>query len=173
MTYGARPFGLREVELTPLPTGSQVQLPVSTLLAGAIRAKTAELVGDDSIVAVCAAAEALEWKMEAGGITLAAHAVLTGSTLYTSGTTPNRVRSLTITAGQCFPYFSIYGRAVGEDCTSDAHHLIWKAKVTKLEGDLKGGDFYVTKCEGIAVDDQVHGIITYVQHETGQALPAS
>lgn len=172
MTYGARPFGLRDVKVTST-AGTQADLPAARLLTLTARLKSGELLGDDSIVSVYSALEGFEWKLEAGGIDLSVYAILTGATQYTSGSTPNRIRSLTLTAGACWPWFKIYGKAIGDDCTSDIHAKIFKAKVTKLEGSLQEGEFYVTACEGIAVDDGSTGIIQFIQHETAASLPAS
>ena len=172
MTYGARPFGLRDLKVTN-STPTQADLPAARVLTLTPRIRSAELSGDDSLVSVYGAMEALEFKLEAGGIDLAAYAVMVGGTLSTTGTTPTRIRSLSLTAGTCMPWIKIYGKAISDDCASDIHALIWKAKILKLDGELKEGEFYVTKCEGIAVDDTTHGIITYVQNETAAALPAT
>lgn len=174
MTYGTKPFGLRDIKLTDSTGVTQVDLPAAMTLTLTPRVKSGELAGDDTIASVYAAIEALEGKLESGGIDLSAYALITGSTLSTSGTTPTRVRSLTLTGGMCLPYFKVYGKSVSDDCTSDIHAKLWKVKATKPpEGELKNGEFYVTKCEVLAVPDASGNIITWVQNETAADLPAS
>ena len=41
-----------------------------------------------------------------------------------------------------------------------------------IEGEFKDGEFWVTKCSGIAVDDSTNGVFDIVQNETAADLPA-
>ena len=71
------------------------------------------------------------------------------------------------------PYFAIYGKVISDDCASDIHCKIWKAKMTSLEGRFQEGEFWVTSCSGIAIDDGSNGIFDFVQNETAAALPTT
>ena len=172
MSFGDKPFGLRDVKLTSIDGTVQVDLPASRTLKFSERIRSGELTGDDSVVAVVAFAEAVEWELEAGGISLEAYALMTGRTATAAGTTPNQTVTLTGSAGDAFPYFKIYGKAIGEG-SDDIHCKIFKAKVTKIEGTFQEGEFFVTSCSGIAVDDGTNGIFEFVQNETAADLPSS
>lgn len=170
---GNYPFGIRDIKLMRVSgTPTQVDLPAARQLSFNLRMVNGELRGDDALVAVASYADAVEWSLEAGGIDLDAYGMLVGSTVVSSGTTPNRTYTLSGAAGTCMPWIKIYGKAVGDDCTSDIHVKLLKAKVTNLEGQFQDGEFYVTKCDGLAIDGG-SGIWVFVQNETAAALPAS
>lgn len=171
MAYGDKPFGLHEIKLVVDTT--VVSLPVARTMSFKERVRSGELSGDDKTVAVVAYSDALEWSLEAGGIDLAAWALMTGRTATTTGTTPNRVTTLEASAAVPYPYFKIYGKSLG-DGADDVHVKVWKAKLTEpLEGEFADGEFFVTSCAGIAVDDGTNGIYDIVQNETAAALPTS
>lgn len=173
MPYGDKPFGLRDVKITNIAGSTQVDLPVSRVLTFKERVKSGELSGDDKTVSVVAFADAVEWELEAGGISLTAYALMTGRTATETGTTPTLVNTLTGSAAEAFPYIKIYGKVLG-DGTDDIHCKIWKAKVTEgIEGSFQDGEFFVTKCSGVAIDDGSNGIWDFVQNETADDLPAS
>jgi hypothetical protein len=170
--YGTKPYGLRDVKVTNIAGTVQADLPVSQTLTFKPRITSAELKGDDSLAAVVAFVEAGEWTLEAGGISLSALAILTGQSTSVTGTTPNEKTTLQLGAGDSLPYFKIYGKSLG-DGADDIHVKLWKCKATALDGDLKNGAFYITKCSGIAVDDGSNGVMDIVQNETATALPTS
>ena len=170
--FGEKPFGLRDVKITNLAGTTQVDLPAAQTLTFKERIKSGELSGDDSLVSVVAFAEAVEWSLEAGGISLAAYALLTGRTATTAGVTPNQTVTMGGSASDVFPYLKIYGRTMG-DGADDIHCKIFKAKVTSIEGGFKEGAFWITKCGGIAVDDGTGGVYEFIAHETSTDLPTS
>jgi hypothetical protein len=170
--YGDQPFGLRDLKLTTIPAGSQVDLPAAQQLKVTPTFITGTLTGDDALKAHASFLRGAEWEMTAGGIALEAYAVLIGNTMTTSGSTPNAYKTLTARAGDPMPYFKIYGQALGVG-TDDIHCKIFKAKVQSLEGELKEGEFFISKCSGIAIDDDTNGIWEWVQNETAATLPAT
>jgi hypothetical protein len=170
--YGDKPFGLRDVKVTNIGGTSQVDLPAGRQLSVTERVVNSEMTGDDRIQAVVSFVEGLEWSLEAGGISLEALAIVTGRTATESGSTPNRTLTMSTAAGDNFPYFKIYGKSVSDE-GDDIHVKIWKAKCTALEGTYQEGEFYLTSCSGIAVDDDSNGIYDVVQNETAADLPAS
>lgn len=172
MTYGDKPYGLRDIKLTNIAGDSQVDLPAARTLGFQETLNSNTLRGDDSILAIFAATDSIEWSLEAGGISLAAWALMTGRTAVESGSSPNRTNTLTIEAGEVYPYFKIYGKSMGENATDDVHVKLFKCKLTSpLEGSFQDGEFFVTSCSGIAVDDGVNGIAEVVQNETADDLP--
>jgi hypothetical protein len=171
--YGEKLFDIDDIKITDLAGAAQVDLPVSRVMQIKERLRTGELSGDGTLQAVASHSEAVEWSLEAGGISLLAYAKLSGRTAVVSGTTPNEVTTLTFSGAERFPYMKIYGRSLDDD-TGDTHVLLYKAKVIGgIEGSLQDGQFMVTKCNGIAVDDGSNGIMDVVQHETAEALPAT
>ena len=115
----------------------------------------------------------MEWNLESGGIDLDAYAIMTGRTVTATGSTPNQTETMAWSAGDCLPYFKIYGQAYSDDCDGDYHVKFFKAKLMGFEGTFSEGEFFVTSANGIAVDDGVNGIAEIVQHETAATLPTS
>lgn len=173
MSFGDKPFGLNDVKLTSIDGGTQVDLPASRQLSWSERLRTGEMTGDDSLLAVVAISEAVEWSLESGGISLEAYALMTGRTASSAGTSPSQTVTLTGDAAEYYPYFKIYGKSVGDDSTDDIHVKLFKAKLQSIEGRFQEGEFFVTSCSGIAVDDGANGIYEFVQNETAAALPTS
>lgn len=170
MSYGQKPFGLRDVKLTDMGGTTQVDLPASRTFSFSERIRSGELSGDDKTLAVVAFADAVEWQLEAGGISLAAYALMTGRTVATSGTTPNQTTTLTGEAQEAFPYFKVYGKSLG-DGKDDIHCKLFKCKLTSIQGQFSDGEFFVTQAGGIAIDDGTNGIFDFVQNETAADLP--
>ena len=167
------PFGIRDIKITNIAGTTQVDLPNAQTLTFTERLTQGEMRGDDATQAVVAFTDALEWELESGGISLEAYALMTGRTIVLSGITPAQVNTLSANAGDVYPYFKIYGKSQGDEA-GDIHVKINKAKLTgALEGEFKDGEFFVTKCSGIAVDPGTGALYEIVQNETSAALPAT
>ena len=172
MPYGDKPFGLRDVKITNMAGDTQVDLPAARTLSFTERIRSGELSGDDALKAIVAFAEAVEFSLESGGISLEAYALMTGRTATESGTTPSQTNTLSGAAGDVFPYIKIYGKSIG-DGDDDLHVKLWKAKLTSIEGSFGEGEFFVTSASGVAMDDGSNGIWDIVQNETAASLPAT
>lgn len=173
MSYGERPFGLRNVKLTDMAGADQVGLPASQTLSFTERVKSGELSGDDKTIAVVAFSDAIEWSLESGGISLEAYALMTGRAVTESGVAPNQTKTMTGQGGlEVFPYFKIYGKSVG-DAADDIHVKIFKAKLTSIQGQLRDNQFWVTQAGGVAIDDGANGLFEIVQNETAVDLPST
>lgn len=171
--FGDKPFGLRDIKLTNAAGTTQVDLPSAMKMTFRERLTSGEMRGDDVTKSVVAITDALEWELEAGGISLEAYALMSGRTVSSAGTTPNRTVTLTGVAGDNYPYFKIYGKSVGDIGTDDIHVLILKAKLTSpIEGEFSDTNFFVTKCGGVAIDNGTK-IFDIVQNETAATLPTS
>jgi len=169
LTSTTKPFGLRDIKLKPT-TGAQIDLPNAQTMTFKERLTSGEMRGDDATQAVVALTDALEWELEAGGISLEALALMTGRTIALTGMTPNQKNTMVANAGDVYPYFSIYGKSVS-DGSDDIHVLIYKAKLTgALEGEFADGEFFVTKCQGIAITNGTK-IYEIVHNETAASLP--
>lgn len=173
LTGTIRAFGLRDIKITNIGGTTQVDLPNAMTLTVKERVVSGELHGDDAVQAIVSFSDAVEWELEAGGISLEAYAMMTGRSVALTGTTPNQVNTLTVNAGDTYPYFKIYGKSMG-DGTDDIHVKINKAKLTAaIEGQFKDGEFYVTKCSGVAVDPGATSTLDIIQNETATTLPTS
>jgi len=172
--YGDKPFGLRGIKLVNLAGDAAVDLPAAMTLGFKPRLVSGEMRGNDIVQALVAIEDAVEWSLEAGGISLEAWALMTGRTVDESGTTPNRTNTLNIAGGTVYPYFKIYGKSVGENATDDIHVKLYKCKLTEpLDGNFSDGEFYVTSCSGLALPDGVNGVADIVQNETAADLPST
>ena len=172
LSGNVKPFGLSDVKLTST-AGTQVDLPSAQTLMFRETVVSGELRGDDSLQAVVAISEGLEWELSAGGISPTAYALMTGRTVANAGTTPNQTQTLTAQAEASFPYFKIYGKSVG-DSGDDVHVKIFKAKLTEpIEGTFENGEFFVTSCKGIGIDAGSDGVFVVVWNETATTLPVS
>lgn len=170
LTSNVKPFGLREITVVPLPSGTAVKLPAAQTLSFSESLISGELRGDDAVQAIAAITDKIEWSLEAGGISFDALKVMTGRTITASGTTPAQKNVITIAAGDTLPYFKIYGKSVNDD-GSDIHVLLMKCKLTSgLEGEFKDGEFYIQSCEGIAISNGTK-IADIVHNETATAVP--
>ena len=167
---GVKVFGLRQIKLVNA-AGSSELLNAAQTMTFKERVKAGELSGNDKTLAVVAFSDAVEWELEEGGISMEAYALITGRTPAADGTTPNQTLTLTAEATESFPYFKIYGKSIG-DSGDDVHVKVWKAKITGgIEGQFADGEFFVSKCSGVAIDDGTNGIYDIVHNETAAALP--
>jgi len=161
---------MREIKIVPA-SGGAVALPWAQTMKFTEEASSNELKGDDKIVATVTTLESMSWELEAGGISLEAYAALTGRTLTAAGTGNTETSTMKASGGDSYPYVKLYGRAITDD--GDFHVKFYKAKVTSLEGEMKNGEFLVTKCEGTAIDDSTNGICQMVRNKTATALPST
>lgn len=172
LTSNVKPFGLRQITLVPLPSGTAVVLPAAQTLKFKESLVSGELRGDDAVQALAAITDKIEWSLEAGGISFDAIKVLTGRAITATGTTPAQKNTITIAAGDTYPYFKIYGKIVNDD-GSDVHCLIYKAKLTDgLEGEWKDGEFFIQSASGIAISNGTK-IAELVHNETATTVPVS
>lgn len=174
MTDPTLPYGLRDVRLTPYNAagvlGTGVDLPISQTLSFSEAEEFEELRGDDALAAVRGQGPTVEWDLEAGGISLAAWAVLAGGTLTTSGTAPARKTTVAKLGTDVRPYFKIEGQAIS-DSGGDFHVVIYKARCNDaIEGTLEGGTFFVTSCSGIAIADSGNKLYDIVRNEAAVAI---
>lgn len=163
------PFGLRQVRLLDAAGTNAVALPGAMLLHFVERMGGVEFTAEGVAVGAASRAVALDWELEAGGLSLAAWAKLTGRTASDAGSTPNQTKTLAGDTDEAFPYLRIQGRSVG-DSGDDVYVTLYRAKVTSFDGSWRGQEFWVTACAGVAVRDSTNGLFQVVQRETAAAL---
>jgi len=170
----ALPYGLRDVKLAPLDStdtpGTKVDLPASQTFSFSETEEVTELRGDDVLIAVKGKGAKVEWDLEAGGISLAAYVVMSGGTYSLTGVTPNQVRKLAKSGTDARPYFFVEGQAIS-DSGGDWHARVFKCKVTdNLEGEMKDGEFWISKASGQGLPNLTNQLYELVQNETATAI---
>lgn len=171
----ALPFGIREVELTPiLPDGTEgtaVKLPNAQTLSFEEAEEFTELRGDDKLVAVRGSGASVNWSLAAGGISLDAYKVLVGGTVAEEGTTPDATKTLTKKSTDTRPYFKARGRAIS-DSGGDVQCVLMKCRVTgNLSGEFADGEFFISECDGQALGQEADDVVyEFTQSETAAPL---
>lgn len=174
----ALPYGIREVEVTPIDAagalGTPVKLPNAQTFSFEEAEEFTELRGDDKLVAVRGSGASVNWSLGAGGISLQAYKVLTGGTVAESGVTPNIVRTMTKKSTDTRPYFRVRGRAIS-DSGGDFVATLPKCRVTgNLSGEFSDGEFFVSEADGqslgatLGTDNDV--VYRFEQRETAAPL---
>jgi hypothetical protein len=176
------PYGLREVKITPYTdatrttlAGSSIKFPNMQTLSFKETEDFQELRGDDQLVAVHGSGPNIEWELEGGGYSFEAVAAMYGGTVTTTGVTPNQVKTYDKLGTDIRPYFKARGRAIS-DSGGDFHCLIHAARATDdLEGELKDGEFWLTKASGTGLPSLVVAdigkVYSFIQNETATAVP--
>lgn len=165
----AFPFGLREIKIVSGDTA--ISLPAAQTLKFMEQVTSAQLRGNDRVVVASSFVDAVSWELTNGGIPMEAYALMTGRTLEDGGALEAETRTMTISGGDAFPWFIIYGKSIG-DAGDDVHVKLFKAKLTEgMDGTFADQNFYIASCKGIAVDDGTNGIADIVRNETAVALP--
>ena len=170
--YGRYPFGLRTVVVASEDGSSFATLPAAQTFSFTERIRGEEFAGDDSVLALAAFSDAVEWSLEHGGISLDAYALMTGRSVVETGSTPGRVSTLTGSAAESFPYFRVYGKSIA-DGDDDVHCVLYRCKLFNLQGQLGQDAFWVNQASGVGISDGVNGIFDFVQNETAGDLYAS
>jgi hypothetical protein len=160
--YGDMPFGMKEIKLK---VGSTVvELPAAMTLGFKEKVVTGRGRGGDRLRALATAPDGVEWDMGALGLPLKAYGLMTGLTAQETGTTPNRSTTLSSSDTNRYPYFDIYGRALGVGA-DDVHYHIINAKLTDgMDAKLEDAKFTEGKFKGEALDWEI------IQNETAEDL---
>lgn len=174
-SYGKFVSGLADLKVTKLDGSVQEDLDAAQEMSVVIVQESATLEGDDKIKATKSKITSIQGKVTAGSVSSAALGIILGAAPSTTGTTPNRVTTITITPSTKLPYFKIYG--LGEDDMTGAFQIIcYKVKVSgNIEFKLASGmDQWVTPgfdFEGVENDSG--DLVRFIQQETATALPNS
>lgn len=169
--FGRYPYGLRNVVIADINGANYATLPAAQLFSFVERIRSEQFAGDDRTLAIASYSDMVEWSLEHGGIGLDVYALMTGRTIVETGSTPGRVATLTGSATEQFPYFRVYGKALTDD-ESDVWCVLYRCKLTSLQGQLGGDAFYVTQASGTGIDDGTNGVFDFVQNETAADIYA-
>ena len=180
LTTHPLPYGLREVKITPYTTaaattlGTAVKLPVGRTFSFSEAEEFVELRGDDKVVAIRGQGPAVDFELEAGGISLDAWKVLSGGSITETGVTPAQVKKLTKKTTDSRPYFKVEGQMIS-DSGGDVHCILYKCKINDtLEGEFSDGEFMLTNASGQAIGSTLTGsediLYDMIQNETAVAI---
>lgn len=164
------PYGLRDVKVRPIDSagnvGASVDLPASRTFSFSEAEDFEELRGDDKVIAVRGKGPGVDWSLESGGISLAAHIVIAGGTNTLTGTTPNQIFTLKKKTSDARPYFQVEGQAIS-DSGGDWHVLLYKCRATgTIEGELGDGQFWLTSASGRAIGNANDDLYLFSQNES-------
>jgi hypothetical protein len=175
----ALPYGVRDCKLTPYTDGAgltlattSVDLPNMQTLSFSETEEFTELRGDDRVIATRGQGAQVDWSVEAGGIALAAWAVLTGGTVVMTGMTPNRITTMRKRATAARPYFRLDGQSIS-DSGGDVIARLYRCRVNDtVEGEFADGEFFVTSASGLGLPliGDFDLLYDFIQRETSAPL---
>lgn len=181
------PYGLRDVKLVQYPTldaltfGSVLtDLPVAQTMSFNDTEEYTELRGDDTLQTSHGQGSKVEFEIEAGGISFAAHAILAGGIVVESGITPNQVKRFRKKSLDQRPFFVAIGQAISDN-GGDFKAYLWRCRSTgNVEGELADTEFLVPSVSGTGFPCKVSGMVAgieindsiydFVQSETTAAI---
>ncbi len=176
LTVTPLPFGLRDIKIKPMAAGTEtpgtaVDLPNAQTLSFSETSDSEELRGDDGLVAVHELGAAVDWELEAGGISFEAVKALYGGTITETGTTPNQKKTYAKLDTDIRPYAEIEGQVIS-DSGGDLHCIIYKAKATgELSGEFADGQFFITGASGRGIGTTAgRKLYDFVQNESATAI---
>lgn len=161
-------FGLNEIIVVSMDGMTQAALPSARTLEFEEEVVTGDSTGDDQIAAIATIPVAVKGKIEKGGMSLDAFAIITGHDYTETGTTPTEVGTF-IGDSSRYPYFQVYGRSLGDE-GDDVHIHLKKVKLTSgIKGSFKYGEFLSSEMEfrGIKVSGSAYEVIA---NETATAI---
>lgn len=169
------PFGLRDLKVYPLTgdaPGTGVDVPRVRTLEYNIERDSADLEGDDVIVATHTFAKKITGSFEQGGVNLAIRVVLEGGTLTTTGVTPNITNTYAVKGTDVEGYFQVIGQSYNDD-QGDTHVKLYKCKaVGGPNGSATQGEFGMQTCDIEAVFNGAtpSKLLDIIQHESVTAI---
>lgn len=175
----ALPYGIRDLKLTPYTDGpgtvlaeTSVDLPNMQTLSFSETEEFSELRGDDRVIATRGQGAQVEWEIEAGGIALAAWAVLTGGQVIQSGVTPNKKTIMRKRATDARKYFRLDGQSIS-DSGGDVICRLYRCRVNDtVEGEFGDGEFFATSASGLGLPlvGDFDVLYDFIQNETSVPL---
>lgn len=185
----ALPYGLRDVQLIQYPTlaattfgTTLTDLPVARTFSFNDTEEYEELRGDDALQTSHGQGAQVEWEIESGGISFAAHAILAGGTVTETGVAPNQVKRFRKKSLDQRPFFIAIGRAINDN-GGDFQPIIWRCRSTgNVEGELGDGQFLIPTVSGVGFPCLVSGLVggvevsdsiyDFIQRETAGSITA-
>jgi hypothetical protein len=176
------PYGLRDVKLTSYTdvaattlNSTTQDLPNARTFSFSEAEDFEELRGDDKLVTTRGKGAAVDWDLEAGGLSLEALKIMAGGTITETGTTPAQKKVYTKKVTDVRPYFKVEGQAIS-DTGGDLHCTLDRCRVTgNIEGEFGDGAFWLTAASGVTlpslISARVDTLYEFTQNETAIAIP--
>lgn len=160
------PYGLRDVKLVQYPTleaiafgSTAIDLPVVRTMSFNDTEEYTDLRGDDALQTSHGQGGQVEWEIESGGISFAAHTIVAGGTVIETGVAPNQVKRYRKLSTDQRPFFVAMGQAISDN-GGDFKPVIWRARSTgNVEGELADGEFLIPSVSGIGFPCKVSGLV--------------
>lgn len=163
-------YGLRALKLRR--GAVQVDLPAAQTLVFRPEFSSAELRGDDEVVFSMNRASKATGSLSSGGYSSDAIALMTGKTVTESGTTPNITGVWSLSGGDTFPEFEVYGQVYGQNGSALMVHLFRCVITGGLEFNFADETFFVNGIDvDILRDTSTGKIVEFTQQETAAAIP--
>lgn len=151
-------YGCRDLKLTEyvdasgmVLSTSSVDLPYIQHLNFTEAEEFAELRGDDKLLTTRGKGSQVNWDLEAGGISIAAWAVITGGSVIERGLAPNREIELRKRSTQARPYFRIDGKIIS-DSGGDVLVRIYRCRANgDITANFTDGDFQTSQIAGVGL----------------------
>jgi hypothetical protein len=169
------PYGLRDVKISPITAatgvvGTPVDLPNAQTFSFEEAEEFTELRGDDKVVATRGTGASVSWELGAGGIDLAAYALMNGGVVVVSGTGATAKKTYTKKTTDIRPEFKVEGQAMSES-GGDFHAVVYRCKATEgVNGSLEDGEFWVTSASGTALGNSSDTLYDLVENATATAI---
>lgn len=173
--YGNTPFGLNQITIIPAGGGSAVALEAAQEMQCEEETQTAQLEGNDTVIAAKSTVRQVKWSLKGGGISAEALAALTGRSVTVTGSGSTEKTKVSTVGGVGYGYCKVQGKSLG-DSGSDIHVILYKCQVTKVTPiAMKYGEYQTFACEGVAIADtgQSNLIMDVIQNKTAAALPTT
>lgn len=167
MTLGyTLPYGLRDVKLIQYPTlaadtfGSVLtDLPIVRTFSFKETEEYNDLRGDDALQTSHGQGAQVEWELESGGISFAAHAILAGGVVIETGITPNQVKRFRKKSSDQRPFFTAIGQSISDN-GGDFKAIVYRCRATgDIEAELKDGEFLTPGVSGIGFPCVAAGLV--------------
>lgn len=164
------PFGLRDIKLVEYPTleaisfgSTLVDLPNARTMSFNDTEEYTELRGDDKLVTSHGQGSTIEWEIESGGVSFAAHRIIAGGTVTETGITPNQRKRLRKKSLDQRPFFVALGQAIS-DAGGDLHAILYLCRSTgNVEAQMADTEFMLPSVSGTGFPCRVTGQIDGVE----------
>lgn len=164
-------YGVRDIKIKRATV--QVDLPLAQTLVFAPEITGQELRGDDTVGYRMSRIPKASGSFSSGGYPASAIALMTGKTITESGTTPNITGVWSLSGGDSFPEFEVYGQAYGQNGGALMVHLFRCVIVGGLEFNFSDEEFFVNSIEvDILPDTSTGKLFEITQQETAAAIPS-
>lgn len=183
------PYGIRDIKLVEYPSlealafgGVLTDLPYARTMSYNDTEEYDDLRGDDKLITSHGQGSQVEWEIESGGLSFAAHKILAGGVVVETGITPNQKKRFRKYTNSQRPFFVAMGQAIS-DAGGDLHGIVWLARSTgNVEGQMADTEFLTPSVSGTGFPCRVSGMVggleildaiyDFVQNETITALTA-